>query len=354
MISREPDPRYFLWPGYPATQQLQPRAFTRGFEQCPRAGGAYIASDEALDSIHTPIGTPLDEAAKDQLRAKVTTILIDQRRLGVRFPEVSRKLVLEAMAKGSLSVGERANRLLWFLAHKTRSIEQHINLFRDLANGEVPRNDAGVYNRPPFPTNVDLMEAMAWSESTTFEEVIYLARYLQEKELIREQIPQSCIYQLTVDGHSKIAELQYIPRSSQTFVAMWINCETDEAFERGLKPGIKEAGYDVLRIDKKEDVVKIDDEIISEIRRSRLLIADFTQGKDGARGGVYFEAGFALGLGIPIIFSCRRDMVDKLHFDTRQYAHILWGNPDELRVAIRDRIRARVGQGPRANPAIPL
>ena len=70
----------------------------------------------------------------------------------------------------------------------------------------------------------------------------------------------------------------------------------------GLRRGIEDAGYQALRIDKKEDVVKIDDEIISEIRRSRFLVADFTQGNDGARGGVYFEAGFALGLGIPVIF----------------------------------------------------
>src|SRR5712672_2679134 len=34
------------------------------------------------------------------------------------------------------------------------------------------------------------------------------------------------------------------------------------------------------------------DEIISQIRRSKFLIADFT----GRRGGVYFEAGLAMGL----------------------------------------------------------
>ena len=41
---------------------------------------------------------------------------------------------------------------------------------------------------------------------------------------------------------------------------------------------------------------KIDDEIVAEIRRSKFIIADFSHGSDGARGGVYFEAGFAHGL----------------------------------------------------------
>jgi hypothetical protein len=43
-----------------------------------------------------------------------------------------------------------------------------------------------------------------------------------------------------------------------------------------------------------------------------LLVADFT----GQRGGVYWEAGFAQGLGIPVIRTCKSDELWKLHFDT--------------------------------------
>jgi hypothetical protein len=62
-----------------------------------------------------------------------------------------------------------------------------------------------------------------------------------------------------------------------------------------------------------EHINKIGDEIISQIRRSKFLIADFT----GHRGGVYFEAGLAMGLGLPVFWTCRRDDLDKLHFDIR-------------------------------------
>ena len=101
-----------------------------------------------------------------------------------------------------------------------------------------------------------------------------------------------------------------------------------------------------MRIDRKADVNKIDDEIIAEIRRSRFLVADFTHGEDGARGGVYFEAGFAYGLGLPVIYSCRADMVEQLHFDTRQYYHIVWESPEELRDGLAQRIEALIGAGP--------
>jgi hypothetical protein len=53
--------------------------------------------------------------------------------------------------------------------------------------------------------------------------------------------------------------------------------------------------------------------MISQIRRSKFLIADFT----GHRGGVYFEAGYAMGLGLPVFWTCRRDDLDKLHFGIR-------------------------------------
>lgn len=81
---------------------------------------------------------------------------------------------------------------------------------------------------------------------------------------------------------------------------------------------------------------KIDDRIIAEIRQSSLIVADFT----GQRGGVYFEAGFAKGLGIPVIWTCHEDGVENLHFDTRQYNHIVWESPEDLKTKLINRISA--------------
>ena len=104
-----------------------------------------------------------------------------------------------------------------------------------------------------------------------------------------------------------------------------------------------------MRIDQKEHTNKIDDEIIAEIRRARFVVADFTHGGGGARGGVYYEAGFAHGLGIDVIFTCREDKFDALHFDTRQYNHISWSSPEELKNALKNRIFALYGDGPLKN-----
>jgi hypothetical protein len=60
------------------------------------------------------------------------------------------------------------------------------------------------------------------------------------------------------------------------------------------------------------------------------------------RGGVYFEAGLAQGLGLPVIWTVHKDNVDNLHFDTRQYNHIVYIDPQDLRVQLYNRIAATI------------
>lgn len=142
--------------------------------------------------------------------------------------------------------------------------------------------------------------------------------------------------------------------SEQTFVAMWFDESVDEAYEEGIEPAIREAGYKPLRIDEKEHNNKIDDEIAREIRRSRFVVCDFTcglvehGGKRTAlpRGGVYYEAGFAQGLGIPVIWMCHADHIEHVHFDTRQFNHIAWKTSEDLQTQLRNRIGAVIGDGP--------
>jgi nucleoside 2-deoxyribosyltransferase len=134
--------------------------------------------------------------------------------------------------------------------------------------------------------------------------------------------------------------------SVQAFVAMWFSKETEEAFDNGIEPAIKNCGYQPMRIDRKEHSNKIDDEIVAEIRRSRFLVADFTSQRYRPRGGVYFEAGFALGLNMPVIWCCRKDLIRQVHFDTRQFNHITWEDAGELRIKLTNRIGAVIGDGP--------
>ena len=136
---------------------------------------------------------------------------------------------------------------------------------------------------------------------------------------------------------------------------MWFSDEMQDAYDSGFSTAISQAGYLPLRIDVKEHNNKIDDEIVLEIRRSRFVVADFTcpvfpvvgepepKRKAEVRGGVYFEAGLAQGLGIDVIWTVRADRLDYVHFDTRQYAHIVWSDPADLQNMLYKRIGATIG-----------
>jgi len=143
---------------------------------------------------------------------------------------------------------------------------------------------------------------------------------------------------LTTKGWNRTYELESRPSTdmTQAFVAMWFADNMHPIWSDAIQPAIEQAGYKAIRVDKQDFNHKIDDEIIAQIRRSRFVVCDFT----GARPGVYFEAGFAMGLGIPVIWMCKKG--SELHFDTRQYNHIIWDSADDLKARLLNRIRATI------------
>jgi hypothetical protein len=122
------------------------------------------------------------------------------------------------------------------------------------------------------------------------------------------------------------------------FVAMWFDPRLGAAFENGLAPGIRDAGFEPHRIDQAKTNRGISDEILAGIRTSEFVVADFT----GQRQSVYFEAGFARGLGKEVIWCCRSDEISNLHFDTKHLGHVTWDEPADLRIKIRESIQANI------------
>jgi len=137
------------------------------------------------------------------------------------------------------------------------------------------------------------------------------------------------------DGWFEIEKELKMNYSKQVFVAMWFDKKMDKAAQK-IAEAIKDCDLKVMRIDRKEHNNEISGEILFEIMNSRIIIADVT----GQRNGVYFEAGFALGHKKSVIWLCKNDDKDHIHFDTRQYNHILWENEEELYIKLKDRILA--------------
>ena len=316
--------RCLIWPKSRATVHEEGRL--RIVKDSDRVGTPYLIDIHTQQTMDT-------EIQNDRDRAKLTTLLLDLNRQGVEVPEVTPVLINRAIYAPMLSIAERADRLLTFIGSKCYTI----------ADAFYP----GGYNN----------NALAWTESITGGEREYIWDYIRdEKKWIEEweeiedelaDAPRYCV--ITPAGHARIAELSTRTDSAQAFVAMWFDDSMTDVYDNAVDPAIVDAGYDPFRIDREHFSDTITDKVIAEIRRSRFLVSDFTHGDDGVRGSVYYEAGFAHGLNIPVIFTAQEGT--KPHFDTSTYPHIFW-NPDNL-PAFRDVLTNRIlalkelGPGPR-------
>jgi hypothetical protein len=290
--------------------------------ECARAGGRYRISSSALVEL---AGLTLAQ------KAKLTTLIVDSNRVG-ELIEITSYTLEQVRSARLLTVAERMDRLLAYFAH--RDFRPGASIVWLSAHTETPE------------TVRSKQEAAAWIEAENQGEVVAFRDLLQDVGLVEHT---GSNVRITPAGFARMDELRRggAP-TNKAFVAMWFSDETSEAYERGIAPAISETGFEPVRIDKKEHINKIDDEIVAEIKRSRFVVADFTSSTVQAgeetvyvpRGGVYYEAGLAQGRYIPVIWCVRSDQIDRVHFDTRQFNHIVWESPEDLQTKLRNRIRA--------------
>ena len=166
---------------------------------------------------------------------------------------------------------------------------------------------------------------------------------LMEQVIQRGWIAKSSAHQyyLTAFGLEYLEQRRRLsPESRDCFVAMKFGDEElDRAYRDGIAPAIRDAGYTPVQMAYLEHNNNILDEMLAAIRKSRLLIADLTRQNQN----VYYEAGFALGLGVPVIFTCHEADAANIRFDTQQFSQIRWTAPDDLRVKLKNRILATIG-----------
>lgn len=172
------------------------------------------------------------------------------------------------------------------------------------------------------------------------EEVDGLNKLLDELEFIDNRYPT-----IRAKGWLHIDELRKtIVTSNSAFIAMWFDDATMKYRDATIS-AIEHCDYKAKVVDQQEYNDFIMNQVISLIRQSRFLVADFTSRpeikqenrvRNGVRGGVYWEAGMAYGLGRPVIHTCEDNLEsrDRIHFDVNQYNTIFWSE-NELSTELR-------------------
>ena len=294
----------------------------------PRSGGKLKLYHNAMGMI---------SELSSQKKAQLTSWIIDEKMKGIEEPEITADVVKLAVDRSPLLFEMRADRLLSFI------------------NEQISRNDQPFFSLYNPPDSI-----YTWSESTKGHEIGQIVTYLVDKKLLSHsdrvarinlggvEVPK--VVSVSGDGQIRLDELRSNVRdnigSSQAFVAMWIDDSMKNAYEEGIKSAITKAGYSPYRVDDKHHLDAIEAKALAEIHRSRFLVVDFTHDHRGARGSVYFEAGFAHALNKPIIYTCRYDQGYEVHFDVDHYLRIEWRMPEDLSNQLLIAIKDTVGLGP--------
>jgi hypothetical protein len=141
--------------------------------------------------------------------------------------------------------------------------------------------------------------------------------------------PSTMQARLTMTGWERYDALKRAEAVSRTaFMAMQFgDADLDQVVDHCFKPAVDRSGFELRILTDRQPAGLIDDQLRVALLSSRFVIADLTHGNNGA----YWEAGFAEGLGRPVIYTCRKTEWDKrkTHFDTNHLVTIIW-EPEEL------------------------
>jgi len=140
---------------------------------------------------------------------------------------------------------------------------------------------------------------------------------------------------LIFDGWDRYESIKRGSLDSQTaFMAMQFNdSELDIAYLQCFKPAVEQTGFNLVRLDEQPIAGLIDDQLRVKILTARFLVADLTHGNQG----VYWEAGFAEGLGKPVIYTCEKRFFNRedpysemggVHFDANHHLTVIWEEKD--------------------------
>lgn len=172
------------------------------------------------------------------------------------------------------------------------------------------------------------------------DEFIALLGYLSQRKYIdwTSRGDGTAIIALTANGWGVIGDLKKDKEIlNQGFIAAWFDASM-EASIKAAEEAVTESGFEAVCIKNKLFSDKVMDKALSEIRKSKFVIANLT----GTRSSVFFEAGFAFGLNKDIIFVYDEKGGLPPEFYAKHYQCYAYKDEIELKDILKNAIAARI------------
>lgn len=122
--------------------------------------------------------------------------------------------------------------------------------------------------------------------------------------------------------------------NNKVFIAMDFNLPEKENIKDSIRNCLLPK-YDASTVADTKHTEYITEKIMVGIKNCKFMVADFSNPNNA---GVYFEAGYARGLGKHVIHVVPKNKLKELHFDTLQIIHIAYSNYEDLKDQLRTKV----------------
>lgn len=191
-----------------------------------------------------------------------------------------------------------------------------------------------LYRHSDAPGHPVMIHPLSSSYNLTYspnlQELVYIIDKLATEQLL---IREGMNFQLTQQGWNEAAASAGGKKLKPCCVLLGGDEEQYSLWQDNLLPVIGQYGYlpEILRHPARPESGQY---TLGQLAESRLIVADLT----GRPAGVYFAAGYALGLDIPVIWTVHSSSAAQLDVQLQDIRPLVWDTAEELAVLIRQKL----------------
>ncbi|OMC74554.1 hypothetical protein BK121_00495 [Paenibacillus odorifer] len=191
-----------------------------------------------------------------------------------------------------------------------------------------------LYRHSEGPGEAVVIQPLSSSYNLTYspnlQELVYIIdKLISDQLLIREGMT----FKLTETGWNEAAESAGGKKLKPCLVLVSDEENLSTTWLEKLLPKIEQCGFlpRLLTHTKTQNGEKYE---LDQIAESKLIIADLT----GQSPEVYFSAGYALGLNIPVLWTVNSIEADKLFVQLKDIRPIVWDSAEELAIILQQKL----------------